>query len=360
MRARRIAIALILLAVIVSGGLYFYNESYGPICVQSGHLTIAAAQLGSSSSSYSAGTYEFSLCNGTSQTINWMGASINSQLFLSSGPEWVHAANGTYLDLEGLNDGWVDLGQLLPSQQVCNFTLAGWAYDAGIAGGLGMVLNAGSDNSTATTGIVYVAYNDSQVYFQLSSMDFRFPGTESGARNTGYVPGSFKDKWTFLTAVLDDGQTRGYVNGTEAWVGRNVGCTTLKEYGFGGQQFYPFNGVIRNVSFYDTALSSTEINELYSGQSVSSGLAGYWKVNDGHGCTVQDSSGNSKSGTIWDCASITPGGAYLSNPVSGQNTPSALPSTISNLTFGERVTFLIAVEFSDGSTSQISTPVVVR
>ena len=355
MRARRTAIALILLAVIVAGGVYFYNETYGPICVQSGHLTITAAQLGSSSSSYSAGTYEFSLCNGTNQTINWIGASINSQWFLSSGPEWVHAANGTFL--EGLNSASVSLGQLLPSQQVCNFTFAGWAYDAGTVGTPGMVLNAGSDNSTATTGIIDLAFNDSQVYFQLSSLDFRFPGTGSGVRNTGYVPGAFKDKWTFLAVVLDNGQTRGYVNGTEAWVGKNVGCTTLKEYEFGGQQS---NGVIRNVSFYDTALSSAEINELYSGQSVSSGLTGYWRVNDGHGCTVQDSSGNSKNGTIQSCISITPWNTYISNPVSSQNQPLALPTTVGNLTPGEHVTFSIAVEFSNGSTSQISTPVVVQ
>jgi hypothetical protein len=357
MRARRTAIALILLALVVAGGIYIYNETYGPICLPSGHLTITAAQLGSSSSSYSAGTYEFSLCNGTGQTISWISASINSQLFLSTGPEWVHAANGTYLDLESPNHGWVGLGQLLPSQQVCNFTFAGWAYDAGIIGTPGMVLNAGSDNSTSTTGIVDVALNDSQVQFQLSSLDFMFPNTGVGVTNTGYVPGALKDKWTFLAVVLDNGQTRGYVNGTEAWVGKDVGCTTLKEYEFGGRQF---NGVIRNVSFYDTALSSTEINELYSGQSVSSELTGYWRVNDGHGCTVQDSSGNSKNGTIQSCISLTPGSTYLSNPVSGQNQPSALPTTISNLTSGEHVTFSIAVEFSDGSTSQISTPVIVQ
>jgi hypothetical protein len=357
MRAKRVAIALIILAIVVAGGAYLYNEAYGPICLPSGHLAMTGAELVSTSSSFGSGTYEFSLCNGTGRTINWMGASINSQMFLSTGPEWVHAANGTYLDLEGPNSGWLGLPQLLPSQQVCNFTFAGWAYDAGMVGTTGMVLNAGSDNSTSTTGVVNVALNDTQAYFQLSSLDFLFPNSGVGVRNTGYVPGSFKDKWTFLALVLDNGQTRGYVNGTEAWLGRNVGCTTLKGYSFGGDGF---NGVVRSVSSYDRALSSAEINELYSGQSLSSGLSGYWRVNDGHGCTVQDSSGNSKNGAISGCISITPGSTYLSNPVSSQNQPAALPTTVSNLSPGERVTFSIAVEFSDGSTSQVSTQVVVR
>lgn len=348
MRTRRIAIAVALLVVVAAGGVYYYDATYGPVCVPSGHLTVIGAQLSS------AGTYEFSLCNGTDQTINWIGASINSQLFFSSGPKWVPAASGTVL--EGLDSSWVGLGLLLPSEQACNFTFAGWAYDAGTVGTPGAVLSASSSNSTATTGIVDVALNDSQVYFQLSSLDFMFPNTGVGVRNTGYVPGDYKDKWTFLTVVLDNGQTMGYVNGTEAWVGRDVGCTTLQAYFLGGSGF---NGVIRNVSFYSTALTSSEVSLLYSGQSVSSGLTGYWKVNDGHGCTVQDSSGNSRNGAIGGCISVTPSSTYLSNPVSGQNQPLSLPSTVGNLTLGEHVTLSIAVEFSNGSTSQVSTSVVV-
>jgi hypothetical protein len=352
-RVRRAAIALILVVVVAFGGSYFYDQALGPICTQSGSIRIASAQL--SSSSGDSGYYLFSLCNGTSKTINWVGASVNSQLFSSSGPHWVNTANGT--SLKGLSFDSVNLGQLLPNQQVCSFTFAGWAFDAGMAGAPGMVLSAASDNSTKTNGIVDVAYNDTGVYFQLSNVNFE-NFTSLGARNIGYVPGTFKDKWTFLAIVLDNGATSAYVNGTEAWVGRDTGCMTLKYYAIGGQQFNPFNGVIENVSFYSTGLNPNEIGQLYAGQRVGAGLAGYWSMNDGHGCVVQDSSGNSRNGLIEGCMSLAPASTYSPNyEIAYQPLP--MPSSIS-LTLGERANLTVAVVFSDGTVSQVSSSVVVQ
>jgi hypothetical protein len=349
---RRATIALILVVVVAIGGAYFSAQLSGSSCVQSGNIRLTSAQL---SSSNGIGYALFSVCNGTSKAINWVGASVNSQQFFSSGPDWLHAANGT--NLRGLSSEEVYLGQVLPSQQVCSFTFAGWAYDAGMVGSPGIVLSAASDNSTRTNGIVDVAYNDTRVYFQLSNLNFE-NFTESGFRNVGYAPGAYRDKWTFLAIILDNGQTSGFVNGTEAWVGEDVGCITLKGYAIGGQQFFPFNGVIKNVSFYNTGLSSNEIERVYSGQSVGSGLVGYWSVNDGHGCGVQDSIGNS-SGIIGSCISVAPVSTYNPNPVSGQNQPLALPDTIS-LSAGQRANLTVAVEFSDGTTSRASSSVVVQ
>jgi hypothetical protein len=338
--------------IVAIGGGYFYAQISGSICVQSGNIRLTYAQL---STSNGTGYVLFSLCNGTSKAINWVGASVNSQQFFSSGPDWVHAANGT--SLRGLSSEEVYLGQVLPNQQVCSFTFAGWAYDAGMVGSPGMVLSAASDNSTKTNGIVDVAYNDTRVYFQFSNVNFE-NFTESGFRNVGYASGACKDKWTFLAIILDNGQTSGFVNGAEAWVGKDVGCMTLKGYAIGGQQFFPFNGVIKNVSFYNTGLSPSQVEQLYSSQSVSTGLVGYWSVNDGHGCVVQDSIGNS-SGIIGSCISVTPVSTYNPNPVSGQNQPLALPDTIS-LSAGQRENITVAVEFSDGTTSQVSSSVVVQ
>ena len=354
MRVRRVAIALILAALFVVGGVYYYTQVSGSMCAQSGSIKLSSAQL-STSGGY--GQVLFSVCNGTNKTINWIGAYVNTQQSFSTGPYWINAANGT--SLTGLTTNFVSLGQLLPSQQACSFTFAGWAYDAGMVGSPGIVLNAASDNSTSTTGRVDAGYNDTQVYFQLSSLNFQHVGSESGVPNIGYVPGSFKDKWTFLAIVLDNGQTSGFVNGTQVWTGKDAGCMTLQGYAFGGQQFNPFNGVIKNVSFYSTALSPSQIEQLYSGQSVSAGLVGYWSVNDGHGCTVLDSSGNSRNGIIQPCISVPPDTVYNPNPVSGQNQPFALPDTIS-LTSGQRGNLTIAVQFSDGTTSQVSRSLVVE
>lgn len=354
MRIGRVTIAVILVVVIAVAGVYYYVQTSGASCTQTGSISLTSAQL-STSNGY--GNALFSVCNGTNKAVNWIGAYVNSQQFLSTGPEWMHEVNGTYLT--GLTTHFVTLGQLLPSQQVCNFTFAGWAYDAGMVGTPGLVLNGASVNSTSTTGRIDVAYNDTTVYFQLSSLDFQHLGTESGVLNVGYAPGAFKDKWTFLTIVLDNGQTSGFVNGSQVWTGKDVGCMTVQGYAFGGQQFNSFNGVMKNVSFYSSALNPSQIEQLYAGQQVTAGLVGDWSVNDGHGCTVLDSSGNSRNGNIVDCVNVLPGDVYYPLIVSGQNQPVDLPSTIS-LTSGQHANLTIAVQFSDGSTSQASRSVVVN
>ena len=219
-----------------------------------------------------------------------------------------------------------------------------------------MVLSAASDNSTATNGIVDLGFSDTQVYFQLSNMNFK-NFTEAGVRNIDYAPGAFRDRWTFLAIALDNGRTSGFVNGTEAWVGKDVGCMTLKSYGIGGEDFSPFNGVIKNVSLYDIGLSSNQIEQLYSGKPVSSGLVSYWSMNDGHGCVVRDSVGNS-SGTIGSCITVPPASIYNPNPESGQNGPMVLPDTVS-LASGQRANLTVAVQFSDGTRAQASSYVVV-
>jgi len=354
MRPRRVGIAIILIAIVAIAGVYYYTQASGSTCTQSGSITLNSAQLSASGGN---GNALLSVCNGTNKTINWIGAYVNSQQFLSTGPEWIHAANGTRLS--GLTTEFVSLGQLLPSQQACSFTFAGWAYDAGMTGNPGMVLNAASDNSTTTTGRVDLAYNDTQVYFESSSLNFQHVGTESGVPNVGYAPGSFKDKWTFLAIVLDNGQTSGFVNGTQVWTGKDVGCMTLQGYAIGGQQFNPFDGVIKDVSFYSTALSPGQIEQLYTNQPVSAGLAGYWSVNDGHGCTVTDSSGNSRNGVIENCITLLPDNVYYPDLEHGQNQPVGLPDIVS-LSSGQSANLTIAVQFSDGTTSQTSRSVVVK
>jgi hypothetical protein len=72
-----------------------------------------------------------------------------------------------------------------------------------------------------------------------------------------------------------------------------------------------------------------------------------------------DSSGNSHNGFIENCISLAPDSTYNPNLVSRQNQPLPLPQGIS-LTQGQRVNFTVAVQFSDGTTSQVSKSLVVR
>jgi len=58
------------------------------------------------------------------------------------------------------------------------------------------------------------------------------------------------------------------------------------------------SGNIDDFRIYDEALSELEIQALYKGHEVKDGLVGHWKMNEGSGDTVYDSSGNENHGTI--------------------------------------------------------------
>lgn len=70
-----------------------------------------------------------------------------------------------------------------------------------------------------------------------------------------------------------------------------------------------FKGKIDEVRLYNRALSSNEINNIYT-----NGLEGYWKFDDGTGITASDSSGKGNDGTIsgakWKTGK-TGGGLYF-------------------------------------------------
>ena len=59
-----------------------------------------------------------------------------------------------------------------------------------------------------------------------------------------------------------------------------------------------FEGEIDDVRFYNKALSTTEIDQLFTGIDVTSGLAAHYTLDEGSGSTAIDSSGNSNSGTL--------------------------------------------------------------
>jgi len=72
----------------------------------------------------------------------------------------------------------------------------------------------------------------------------------------------------------------------------------------------PFKGYIKEVALWSEALSPYEIMTIYSSEdsfnpnisyedySSSSGLIGYWKINEGLGTIAQDASGNNNRGTL--------------------------------------------------------------
>ena len=109
--------------------------------------------------------------------------------------------------------------------------------------------------------------------------------------------------WYFLSYTYDSvNGLKVYVNGTLdgslAASGTLVAATgpTILGY-FTGSFPRNWKGLMSNVSMYNVALTSTQINTLYNGGTISSGLIAQWKLNEGTGSTAIDSSTSGNNGT---------------------------------------------------------------
>jgi hypothetical protein len=59
-----------------------------------------------------------------------------------------------------------------------------------------------------------------------------------------------------------------------------------------------FSGIISELRIYSRALNATEVERLYNGADITSGLVGYWKFNEGSGTVARDSTANNNTGTL--------------------------------------------------------------
>ena len=91
-----------------------------------------------------------------------------------------------------------------------------------------------------------------------------------------------------------------YVNG-EAKADGTVGTTPFSVLHLGQRAStmnYSFNGGLDHVAIYNRALSSDEIGQLVSKDSVDEGLLVLWNMNETSGLAIADSSGNSHNGVF--------------------------------------------------------------
>ncbi len=103
--------------------------------------------------------------------------------------------------------------------------------------------------------------------------------------------------WYFVSMTYDsvaglNGYVNGVLDGSAAANGTAADNTGVFEIGgnypcCGGRYL---NGQISDVSIYNVALTSAQVNTLYTGGSITSGLIGQWNINEGTGTTATDSS----------------------------------------------------------------------
>lgn len=142
-----------------------------------------------------------------------------------------------------------------------------------------------------TPGWVMDIVNDSGVY------GYRF---YTGAAGYNYVS-SISQNWTHFVVTYDNGTFKTFINGVlkKTWTGVTlVTSTNPLIIGKRTDGMY-FKGLIGETRMYRRTLSELEVEKHYNGLYVNeTGLAGYWKINEGGGSTIFDSSGNNNTGTI--------------------------------------------------------------
>lgn len=212
------------------------------------------------------------------------------------------ADNQQCLDFDGSNDT-INFGNILSTPFV-NFTIEFWCKADVINSGVVIQLSSGSGED-----------EDENVSFNVnlqSGGEFRLfyeYGSGSNETNTTSSFDLSADTWTHVAVVRDDssGNALFYKNGkfieTETASNDPTGGTSSDANMTIGNSFANsngFNGELAHVRVWDVARSASEISHYYNRtiDSDDSGLVGYWKLNEGTGTSVADSSSNSNSGTI--------------------------------------------------------------
>ncbi|HWA51560.1 MAG TPA: DUF2341 domain-containing protein [Patescibacteria group bacterium] len=130
-------------------------------------------------------------------------------------------------------------------------------------------------------------------------MQYYAGGTASYVSNGSDPSGWFQIAITWSKST---DQAKGYLNGTQQGatmtnLGTWAGNLTSSRVTIGADTTSgsnPWSGLINDVRLYNRALSPAEISQLYN---YAPGPVAYWKMDEGTGTNVNDSSGNGNTGT---------------------------------------------------------------
>ncbi len=183
------------------------------------------------------------------------------------------------------------------------------------------------------------------------------------------LPKAINGKWNLITYTLDSGgAVKGYLNGV-------LTCSTTYTVGTGLSNTIAATMTgndssaqsLDDVRYYNSVLSASQIAAIYNGgtgtpNAVAPGLVGWWRLDEGSGQIVSDSSGNGNNGFLG-----TTSGSEAADPTwnstAGNGTPDGVVSTAyeipryipkaSALTFDGSAT---KVAISNPAGDQVATP----
>ena len=212
------------------------------------------------------------------------------------------ADNKNCLDFDGSDDN-INFGNILSTPFV-NFTVEFWCKADAIGGGVVIQLSAGSgedEDENVSFNVNLQSGGEFQLFYEY--------GSGSNESNTTSSFDLSADTWTHVAVVRDDssGEAYFYKNGalveTETASNDPTGGTSADADLTIGNNFANnngYNGELAHVRVWNTARTADEISHYYNRlvDSTHTGLVSYWKLDEGTGTSVADSSSNSNSGTI--------------------------------------------------------------
>lgn len=212
------------------------------------------------------------------------------------------ADNKNCLDFDGSDDN-INFGNILSTPFV-NFTVEFWCKADAIGGGVVIQLSAGSgedEDENVSFNVNLQSGGEFQLFYEY--------GSGSNESNTTSSFDLSADTWTHVAVVRDDssGEAYFYKNGalveTETASNDPTGGTSSDANMTIGNNFANsngYNGELAHVRVWNTARTADEISHYYNRlvDSTHTGLVSYWKLDEGTGTSVADSSSNSNSGTI--------------------------------------------------------------
>ncbi|MBZ5529516.1 MAG: DUF2341 domain-containing protein [Acidobacteriia bacterium] len=212
---------------------------------------------------------------------------------LYSNPTWTTGKIGSGLNFNGNSCVYLGNPAILQFQSTNEITVSAWVkLNSTVSSNYAPIYDS-LDDSWATGGV--------RLYIDTSNRLAAYSRTNNFYENASFPVGS----WQFVTLRV--------IEGTGAYLYRNgqlvasgsagdiysnvyqrIGNRSGNEANqcTGATQFFP--GIIDNVSVYGYARTSAQIAWDYNrGMPI-----GWWKMDDGEGSTVRDSSGNGNTGTL--------------------------------------------------------------
>ncbi len=266
--------------------------------------------------------------NATSEYLNWEGA---GGVALPTLNEWYKAAyfypndwshmwvpghSGNALPIRQL--GWttgshVDLPDLERSTNT--LTVAAWIKPNELNRS-GIIFN---QSGGLRSGLGFCSANGGELGFTWRALT---KGNDNRCISSGMKPNL--NEWSFVALVVDGEQLDSDGRGKADIYMRQAGDAAFQVWsGYGnannrtelqinldtpyiGRGYFvkfsnAFNGTVDEPMIFDRALTTAELESLFTGGSITNGLVGHWPFDESEGCTASDTSGNGYDAALMGC-----------------------------------------------------------